>query len=122
MFDKDTTDAIGAWRYNINPASDGCRKYNYAQLSFNIPNLDLTIDGMVIWDTETNEYVFHFQEHRSPSRIFGNQRDFAMYDKDVHQYIMNTIRTQFGIFRTNGIYPVPEHSSFFYDQEGRMVC
>jgi hypothetical protein len=122
MFDKETSDAIGAWRYGIEPTNQGCEKYDHASLSFTIPNLNLTIAGIVIWDNDAREYVFHFHEHRSPSQIFGTQRDFAMYTSDVHEYLMNTFRVQFGIFKTNGMYVIPEHSSFFFDQSNRLVC
>lgn len=121
MIEKEVLETIDAWRRNTDPSSKGCKKCNNALLSFKIHNLDLTIEGIVIWDEEAGEYVFHFHEHHSPSQTLGIQRVLAMYDRNVHQYIMDTLSVHFGIFRTEGMYIIPEHSSFFCNQTDRVV-
>lgn len=113
---------VGAWRYGIKPDTEVRKRYNNAKLSFRLPQFDLTIEGLVVWDEKVNEYTFCFRNHRSSVRSLGNQEGFAMYAKEVHQQILDTFRVQFGIFRTNGLYPVPDHSCFFFDRTGKMVC
>jgi hypothetical protein len=122
MSDRFMQEMVGAWRYGVKPDTESRKKYNNALLSFRLPNFDLTIEGLVVWDDEAGEYTFCFMKHHSPNQIFGVQDGFAMYDKEVYEYLLQLFKIQFGIFRTNGMYVIPEHTSFFYDQTGRMIC
>ena len=122
MGDQIMSDRVLAWKNAARPIPSNEWKYNNIGLSFKIPDLDLTIEGMVVWDHEASEYVFQFRRHLSTLSIFGMQEGFAMYPKDVHQYLLNTFRVNFGIFEVNGMYPIPDGDSFFYNKNGTMVC
>lgn len=108
-------DYVNVWRYDISPETTGCNSCNNVRLRLRFNDLNLTIYGTVVWHTDISEYVFHFKEHRSPSWTLGVQDYIGMYTKETLQHITETINSELGVSKTNGMYELPEHVYFMHN-------